>query len=306
MKKTLAFLLTMQLPILMTPAQTVTDIDGNTYHTITVGTQVWTKENLKTTHFNNGDLIGTTSLPVNNDSTSIYQWSYNEDSTNILTYGRLYSWYAVMDVRSVCPTGWHIPNDTDFITLANFLGGDTIAGNKMKEMGTNHWLATNTNVTNSSDFTGLPGGFRGNSNVFQNMNTMANFWSSTSWGSSSFPRAISYNLQSNSSSFNKSVSVSNCGLSVRCIKNSPTSIDNLLNENIIEIFPNPTHNKINITIHKIEHFDVSIYNLSGILVLQKSFSEKISTIDLDTLPKGMYIVKILGKNSNVVRKLLIE
>ena len=110
MKKNI-LLLVFTFMMLNTQAQTVTDIDGNIYNTITLGTQIWTKENLKTTRFSNGDLIATTSLPINNDSTSIFQWSYNQDSLNIPVYGRLYTWYAVTDNRNVSPTGWHVPSE---------------------------------------------------------------------------------------------------------------------------------------------------------------------------------------------------
>ena len=146
---------------LNTKAQTISDIDGNIYNTITIGTQIWTKENLKTTRFSNGDSIATTALPINNDSTSIFQWAYNQDSLNIPVYGRLFTWYAVTDSRNVCPTGWHVPSEAEWLSLANFLGGDTIAGDKMKETGTTHWLSTSNMVTNSSGFTALPGGKRG-------------------------------------------------------------------------------------------------------------------------------------------------
>ncbi|MBK7965765.1 MAG: fibrobacter succinogenes major paralogous domain-containing protein [Bacteroidetes bacterium] len=169
MKKNILFLLLFTFMLLNSQAQTITDIDGNIYNTITLGTQIWTKENLKTTRFSNGDSIATTSLPINNDSTSIFQWPYNQDSLNIPVYGRLYTWYAVTDIRNVCPAGWHVPSEAEWMSLANFLGGDTLAGDKMKETGTSHWLSTTGTVTNSSDFTALPGGGRGNPTGFSNL-----------------------------------------------------------------------------------------------------------------------------------------
>jgi uncharacterized protein (TIGR02145 family) len=102
----------------------VTDIDGNTYKTIKIGTHVWMAENLKTTKYSNGDLIGTTS-PYNKDISGEtdpkYQWAYNGNESNVVTYGRLYTWYAVTDSRNVCPAGWHAPADAEWTTLELFL-----------------------------------------------------------------------------------------------------------------------------------------------------------------------------------------
>src|SRR5688500_14669040 len=121
-----------------TPA-TVTDIEGNVYHTVTIGTQVWMAENLKTTKYRNGDLIGTTipaTLDISSESAPKYQWAYNGEESIVATYGRLYTWYAVTDSRNVCPTGWHVPSDAEWTTLTTYLGGESVAGDKLKENGT--------------------------------------------------------------------------------------------------------------------------------------------------------------------------
>ena len=105
---------------------TVTDIDGNVYQTVTIGTQVWMKENLKVTKYCNGDVIGTTtpaSLDISGEDTPKYQWAPNGDESNVAVYGRLYTWHAVTDSRNVCPTGWHLPDDAEWATLTTFLGG---------------------------------------------------------------------------------------------------------------------------------------------------------------------------------------
>src|SRR5262245_32163336 len=103
---------------------TVTDIDGNVYHTVNIGTQVWMLENLKTTKYRNGDLIETTTpatLDITSESTPKYQWAYNGEENNAATYGRLYTWYAATESRNVCPSGWHVPSDVEWTTLSNFL-----------------------------------------------------------------------------------------------------------------------------------------------------------------------------------------
>jgi uncharacterized protein (TIGR02145 family) len=144
-------------------AQTVKDIDGNVYKTVTIGTQVWMGENLKTTKYRNGDLIRTT-IPatkgIESEPTAKYQWAYDGNESNVATYGRLYTWYAVTDKRNVCPTGWHVPTDIEWTTLTTYLGGVRVAGGKLKETGTTHWQYPNTGATNETGFTALPSGYR--------------------------------------------------------------------------------------------------------------------------------------------------
>ncbi|MBK8503768.1 MAG: fibrobacter succinogenes major paralogous domain-containing protein [Saprospiraceae bacterium] len=137
----------------------VTDIDGNLYRTIKIGTQEWMAENLRTTRYTNGEMIS----KVNNSTTwpnanyGAWCW-YDTSSTYELPYGKLYNWYAVNDGRGLCPTGWHEPTDAEWTTLTDFLGGLSLAGGPMKAAGTAHWKTPNTGATNASGFSGLPGG----------------------------------------------------------------------------------------------------------------------------------------------------
>src|SRR5664280_2965928 len=124
-------------------ADKVRDGDGNLYNTITIGTQVWMAENLKATKYLNGEIIGTTTANILEESSPKYQWAYGNDENNVPTYGRLYTWYAVTDSRSVCPTGWHVPIDTEWNALTTYLGGESVAAGKQKETGTTHWTTPN-------------------------------------------------------------------------------------------------------------------------------------------------------------------
>ena len=144
-----------------------TDGDNNNYPVVEIGTQVWMAENLKTTRYSNGDLIGTTippTLSLNTENTPKYQWAYDGNESNAPVYGRLYTWYASTDSRNVCPAGWHAASDDEWKTLATYLGGESVAGGKLKETGAAHWnwtlLGSNTGATNETGFTALPGGFR--------------------------------------------------------------------------------------------------------------------------------------------------
>jgi uncharacterized protein (TIGR02145 family) len=134
----------------------VTDVDGNVYKTVTIGTQVWTVENLNVEHYRNGDLIPQVQDADKWAKLTTGGWCYYENnSENEITYGKLYNWYAVNDPRGLAPEGWHIPTEAEWQTLIDFLGGTKIAGKKMKS--TSGWNE-NGNGTNESGFSGLPEG----------------------------------------------------------------------------------------------------------------------------------------------------
>lgn len=158
----------------------VVDVDGNVYNIVTIGTQVWMAENLKVTKFRNGDTIpkvtNTTSWSQLKTGAFCY---YANDVINADTYGGLYNWYAVNDTRNIAPAGWHIPSDGEWQILIDYLGGDNLAGGKLKETGNSHWIGPNTGATNVSGFTGLPGGLRDQTGNFSNIGKGGTFWSST-------------------------------------------------------------------------------------------------------------------------------
>ncbi|MCX6258772.1 MAG: fibrobacter succinogenes major paralogous domain-containing protein [Bacteroidia bacterium] len=162
------------------PSYIVKDIDSNVYHTVTIGSQVWMIENLKVTKYNDGTAIPfvmDTSAWINL-TTPGFCWYNNDAPTYKNTYGALYNWYAV-NTGKLCPEGWHVPSDAEWTQLTNYLGGVNIAGGKLKEAGTAHWLSPNTGADNSSGFTALPGGFRGLSGMFYDLDYDCSLWSST-------------------------------------------------------------------------------------------------------------------------------
>lgn len=163
----------------------VTDIDGNIYHTVQIGTQIWMVENLKTTKFNDGTTIPlvTDNIAWSKLTTPAYCWNKNIEN-NKDTYGALYNWYAV-NTGKLCPKGWHVPTDNDWTILANYLGGETYdnknieskTGGKLKESGTIHWSSPNEGATNETGFTGLPGGSRAYyKGDFNEIGTMGDWW----------------------------------------------------------------------------------------------------------------------------------
>lgn len=170
---------------------TFTDIDGNVYHEIRIGTQVWMGENLKTTKYNDGTPIpNLTDITIHwaDPITGYYNWYKNDAATYKNPYGALYDWYAV-NTGKLAPVGWHVPTATEWTTLANYLGGESIAGGKLKEKGTTHWNTPNTGATNETDFTALPGGFFYGQG-FEYIGGQGYYWSSSSKGDSCYLRTV--------------------------------------------------------------------------------------------------------------------
>jgi uncharacterized protein (TIGR02145 family) len=191
------------------------DIEGNVYKTVTIGTQIWMAENLKTTKYNDG-----TAIPLVTDydkwaalTTDAYSW-YNNDSTNKEVYGALYNWYTV-NTNKLCPSGWHIPADAEWTTLVTCLGDSKIAGGKLKETGTNHWKSPNTGATNENGFTALPSGFRSYNGSFNYIGISGYWWSSTEYTATN---VYFWNLRYKFSYVYKYISDKPNGFSVRCLK----------------------------------------------------------------------------------------
>jgi uncharacterized protein (TIGR02145 family) len=164
--------------------RTVTDIDANVYHTVTIGTQVWMVENLKVTRFRNGDAIPKVIDNAEWDGLSSGAYcEYDNDISNVATYGRLYNWYAVNDSRDTAPIGWHVPTNEEWETLGTYLGGNSVAGGRLKEAGGSHWISPNLGASNSSGYFGLPGGIRASYEKsigeFKYIGQIGAFWSST-------------------------------------------------------------------------------------------------------------------------------
>lgn len=195
----------------------VTDIDGNIYSTVTIGTQVWMSENLKVTRYNDGTAIPlvTNSSIWSYNTTPAYCWYNNDELMYKNSYGALYNWYTV-NTGKLCPIGWHVPSDSQWSTLTNYLGDISIVGGKLKETGTINWSSPNTGATNETKFLALPGGYRSySSGTFFSIKVSGCWWSSTENNiSASWVRAFFYN----SSAVSVLSAEKAYGESVRCIK----------------------------------------------------------------------------------------
>lgn len=140
--------------IFLLQKELVTDIDGNVYNTVTIGTQVWMQENLKVTRYRNGDSIPNADVTGYHSREEGFYSKRRLISKNI--DGIIYNWYSVIDARHIAPSGWHVPTTSEWTALSTYLGGENVAGGKMKEEGTQHWLSPNADATNESGFTALP------------------------------------------------------------------------------------------------------------------------------------------------------
>ncbi|MCX6245298.1 MAG: hypothetical protein NTU98_11410 [Bacteroidetes bacterium] len=188
--------------------------DSKTYNTVLIGSQCWFAQNL-----NVGTKVAGSVNQANNSI--IEKYCYDNNDANCNTYGGLYQWDEAMQysttpgVKGICPTGWHLPTDAEWTTLTTFLGGEAIAGGKMKEAGTTHWSSPNTNATNSSGFTALPGGYLNNFQEFTVLTYNAAICSSTEYAS---PYFWNRNLPYNGENVSRDGSYKSDGFSVRCVQ----------------------------------------------------------------------------------------
>jgi uncharacterized protein (TIGR02145 family) len=218
-------------PPIITQGPNVTDIDGNVYHSVVIGTQTWMTENLKVTHYRNGD-----SIPNITDSTtwcnltSVAYCDYNNTPGNSVTYGRLYNWYTVVDSRNLAPIGWHVPSNAEWDTLQYFLirngygnkgsGGPYIAKSMATTSG---WYTSfapgttgcNQDSNNRSGFTALPSGIRSFNGSFNSITILTFWWSITEYNTWMAP---TNELITDYSYFTSDCLNKNSGLSVRCVK----------------------------------------------------------------------------------------
>ncbi len=156
----------------------LTDQDGNQYATVNLGSIEIMAENLRTTKYSNGDPIPNVQDGTQWINLTSGAWShYNNDSQYENPYGKLYNWYAVTDSRNVCPSGWHVPTDSEWTIITDYLGGNNLAGGKLKSIGTQYWDSPNTDATNESGFSGLPGGLRRYDGYFSKVGEDGHWWS---------------------------------------------------------------------------------------------------------------------------------
>ncbi len=200
----------------------VMDIDGNLYKTVVIGKQEWMAENLKVSKYNDGTAIPNLSDEIEWQNNTTGAWCYyNNDNSNNATYGKLYNWYTIdvtqNDMKFVCPAGWHVPSSEEWTILIDYLGGDTLAGGKMKEVGFQNWSQPNSYASNTSLFTALPSGYRNEEGKFKKTLGKGVFW----WAFSekdTYKANLRFVSCTDNEVFNRCFKKES-GLSIRCLKN---------------------------------------------------------------------------------------
>ena len=289
--------------------QTVTDYDGNIYEIITIGDQVWLKENLKSLHYCDGTPIPDVVAYNNNDSLGTI-------------YGLLYTWDVAMNgstepgAQGVCPCDWHLPTDEEWTILENYLGGSSVAGGKMKEAGIEHWLSPNTGATNSSGFTGLPAGeFDAyfTPNKFWLLHTAAVFWTSSQTNSL---QATERYLSHNDAACGSLAWYKVMKYSIRCIKDSPSDVKlesgRIQGYELLQNYPNP-FNPITIIKYNIpeEGFvSLKVYDVLGNEITELVNEDQATGnyhVDFDGsgLTSGLYFYKLITDDFTAIKKMVL-
>jgi uncharacterized protein (TIGR02145 family) len=195
---------------------TISDQEGNKYKTIQIGNQTWMAENLRTTKYRNGITINniTDNTQWQNTITGAY-CDYENKTSNICPFGRLYNWYAVTNINQLCPSGWHVPSTEEWTILETYLGGNNNAGIELKSTGNKYWQGSNTGANNNTGFSALPGGYRIIHGEFYDMGARGYWWTSSQINSTTATIRSMYSAYTSIGAYNF---FKTYGFSIRCVK----------------------------------------------------------------------------------------
>ncbi len=320
MKKiTLLFILSFGLnSYCQTAGNGLIDIDGNSYNSVNIGTQEWMKENLNVSKYMDGTIIPEVTDSNEWGALTTGAWCYYDNNTvNGTIHGKLYNWYAVVGIydsaslanpalrKQLAPTGWHVPSDDEWTLIGTALGGQSIAGGKMKVTGIGApdnglWISPNTDASNSSGFTGRPSGYRDPIGFYSYWGYVQRLWSSTeNLDGTAFNRFLRYlNSDLNRNQGNDK----RHGYSIRCLKNSGLNNNTFMGSSF-KIYPNPAKDKITIDFGNQTNksgWSYKIVNMLGQEVITGVINSQQSIVSLDSLSgKGMYFVKIYDGTNNL-------
>jgi uncharacterized protein (TIGR02145 family) len=317
MKKNYALIVITLLSIFTIKAQTITDIEGNIYNTVTIDNQEWMKENLRVAHYRNGDSIFST-IPANLDITNQiepkYQWAFDGIESNVIGYGRFYTWYALMDGRGVCPIGWTVPTNDDWKQLEMFLGmtqaqvdssdnwRGTTEGGKLKETGLTYWYTPNLGATNETGFTAYGSGLKYRHGDFDDKLHFAYLWTSSQLdGNIAWCHTLGFMYSKIGLFFmNKDF-----GLSVRCIKNVATYNNEMKSTTSFKIYPNPANDYLIIQNQTtIRNEKLVIKNEIGQNIITSIINGNQTHLDISRLKQGIYFVEVWSDNNRKIVKLI--
>ena len=313
MKKTILLFIIIILLAQTMKSQTITDIDGNVYNTINIGSQVWTKENLKVTHYANGDLIPNVMVETDwsNLTTGALSYWGIDSTTYAPIYGALYNWYAVEDSRNLCPVNWHVPSNTEWNIMTKFLDNTVDTSTAIWPI----WQGTDIGLqlkdtsllwsggggSNISNFSGLPGGSRHSLGIFSCVGSTGSWWTSTDVDTLAWYRSLTGIMPTVMYDY----VVKGVGISVRCIKDS--LISQINEDNVkkqLQFFPNPAINYL--TIRITQKSLIEILNIEGQIINVIKCESEETSIDVSNLSSGIYIIKAKTDNGTVIKKFIKE
>ena len=290
--------------------EAVTDVEGNKYHAISIGTQKWLVENLRTKHYNNNDEIATTDqyMSVCGITGAKYSWPVENNEMNGSLFGRLYSWDAANDARGICPDGWRIPSRNDWETLFTYVGTNFSETTRPKSLASSAgWTTETTNIgtpsnsqwlNNESGFLAFPVGFRACNSSF------AGHWGSASFWTSDFMDenvSYAYTIDYSRTYINTGLFANQDGYSIRCVKDDVGTRNNSLENGGLHIFPTVVDNGFFIGGNASE-YKVQIFNMVGLQML--GVNNTSGFVNLSSLPSGMYLVYLEGGNQILKSKVL--
>lgn len=284
-------------------AQTVSDIDGNIYNTVTLGEQVWMRSNLITSKLNDGTPIPyvKNSNSWINLSTPGYCW-YNNNSSNEQIQGKLYNAYAV-NTNKLCPTGWYVPSKEDFKELFEHLGGDSIAGGKLKTADTTYWKTPNEGATNESGFSLSSTGLRYNSDLngeYKFKKESSILWTSTvNTKDDRFIDCIMARYESKKIYY--STRRKDFGINVRCLKDTNSSDIKVSNTDKLSFYPNPANQSIVLS-NVFPNSVLEIINLNGESLYKEPLDNLI--LDISFLSEGIYVLVVISSEKTITQMLV--
>ncbi len=274
---------------------------------VTIGNQIWQTTNLNVTTYSDGTQIPY--VPNGNTwaaSTTGAYCTYNDIYANGDIYGKIYNWYAVAGIydsaslndpslrKQIAPQGWHVASDEEWTTLTTYLGGESIAGGKMKSTGTTIWNSPNVGATNSSGFTALPGGIRGGGFTSPySSQTSQGFWWTSSETYNNSGGAWYRNIRSNDIIVNRGSKDVKGGLYVRCVKNASPLSNTTFDKSSIELYPNPTISFLNVSIDSnLINQTYNIVDGLGRVIIKGNLNDVDVSINVEQLSKGIYYLKV--------------
>lgn len=284
-------------------AQTVTDIDGNVYTTVTIDGRVWMAENLATSHYQDG-----TAIPLVSNATSWFNqltlgarcFFFNDSALVAPDYGTLYNWNAVNDARNVCPTGWHVPSDAEWNAMTTFLdptvdpnwaggtGTGTDIGNQLKEAGQAHWDVGNGG-TNSSGFTARGAGYRTSAGAFNYLTAFTYFWTST-YGQQG--KAWIRSLNFNDPTIHRFIVDRLYGASVRCIQDISTTVPEGPTPTGLKVYPNPATEAVQLAGLPPGAAQLRITDATGRVVRSVAVNGPTDRLHVEDLAPGVYLLTV--------------